>query len=47
MIKLDLFIINLLIVLLIFDFTILSGIIAGVYLVTKIEIHFIERRNKK
>lgn len=47
MIKLDLFIVNLLIILIIFDFTILAGIIAAAYLITKIEIHFIEKRGLK
>lgn len=45
--KLDLFIINLLIILIIFDFTILAGIIAAAYLITKIEIYFIEKRGLK
>lgn len=47
MIKLDLFIINLVIILLIFDFIILASVIAAAYLVTRIELYFIERGRKK
>ena len=44
---LDIFLINLLILLFIFNFVVLGGVVLAAYLITKIEIYFIEKRGLK